>query len=75
MAAKKKIGIYSDLRRWRKLHHGKPLHRAFLTYKVKAITSKRIRLDSLFKALPHHCPAYYEVLDRTLNLHPPAYET
>jgi hypothetical protein len=75
MATKKNFESWRDLRRWRKLPHEKPPNSALLTYKLKAIKSKRIRMGTLFKALSQHCPAEYEVLGRTLNRHPPAYET
>jgi hypothetical protein len=50
------FGPFSGLRRWRKLPHEKTPHSSSLTYKVKAITSIRIRLLSLFRALSQHCP-------------------
>jgi hypothetical protein len=74
MTTKKSFGPFIDLGRWRKFPHEKPPHNELLTYKVKAIKSN-IRLLSLFNALSQHCPAEYEVLGRTLNRHPPTYET
>jgi hypothetical protein len=72
---RKSFGPWSDLRRRKKLPHEKSPHSALLTYKVKAIKPLGIRLLSLFKALSQHCSGEYEVLGRTLNRHPPTFET